>query len=422
MVSSTLSPQSLLQKIQELSSSKNILIAYSGGLDSHVLLHLITQLSSLAAYTVRAVHIHHGLQQQADAWVSHCQQVCDNLNISLQIEYLNLTITKGESLEEVARTARYGAFKNLLQKDELLLTAHHQDDQAETLLLQLFRGAGVQGLAGMPRITEFASGQHARPLLNESLQTLKKYANQYQLDYIEDPSNKNNVFDRNYLRNEIIPELKKRWPSIGKTISRSVAIQAETKHLLDEFAEKDLKLVLVDTEQGVDKLSIPKLQGLSVPRQKLVIRYWISTNGFKPPSETKLNHIFSNIIDASEDAQPLLEWAGVELRRYQGCLYIMSPLAEHDSKQVFVWENPQQAFVISSLNIKIPAIMNSPDEFKEPITIRFRKGGEKITDSKRTISISLKNYLNEVGIPPWLRSRIPLIYKGNTLIRVHGLE
>jgi tRNA(Ile)-lysidine synthase len=416
-----LNSQLLSKNLQELSSSKKILIAYSGGLDSHVLLHLVSQLLS-ADYNIRAVHIHHGLQQQADAWVPHCQQICDGLNIPLHIEHLKLAIKKGESLEEVARNARYAAFKKLLQKDELLLTAHHQNDQAETLLLQLFRGAGVQGLAAMPPITEFASGQLARPLLNESLQSLKDYAKKHQLDFIEDPSNKDNTFDRNFLRNEIIPQLRKRWPSVDKTISRSALIQAETKQLLDEVAEQDLKLVQVDAEQGADRLIISKLECLSLARQKLAIRHWISINGFNPPSEVKLKHIFIDVINASEDAQPLLEWAGVEVRRYQGCLYIMQPLAEHDSAQVIAWDEPNKPLVIASLDIKIPTLVNSSDDYKEPITIRFRQGGEKITDSKRAISISLKNYLNEAGIPPWLRSRVPLIYAGNTLIKVHGLD
>ena len=217
---SSLSSQVFFKQFQALTRSKKLLIAYSGGLDSHVLLHLVSQFPQASHYQVRAMHIHHGLQEEADAWVPHCQSVCADLNIPLQINHLNLELKKGESIEEAARAARYIALKESLKQGEVLLTAHHQNDQAETLLLQLFRGAGVQGLAGMPTISSFGSGQHARPLLNASRQSLEMYAEEHQLSFIEDPSNKDSAFDRNYLRNEVLPQLRERWPSIDKTISR----------------------------------------------------------------------------------------------------------------------------------------------------------------------------------------------------------
>jgi len=386
------------------------------------LLHLASEISKSADYDIRAVHIHHGLQQIADTWVPHCKEVCDPLNIPLEIHHLDLKINKGESVEEVARSARYSALKQSLKKDEVLLTAHHQNDQAETLLLQLFRGAGVQGLAGMPLISEFGLGQHARPLLNASRQSLEAYANENRLNCIEDPSNQDSKFDRNFLRNEILPKVRERWPSIDKTISRSARLQAETKQLLEEFAEKDLSS-LQDELSSVDTLLISKLQSYSVTRQKLLIRHWIGVNGFKPPSEKKLKHIFSDVIHASEDAQPLVKWQGVDIRRYQGKLYIMSSLQEHDATQILKWIDPGSPLNILSLGLTITAMVLPPqyDEAK-PITVRFRQGGEKIQHEKRGVTISLKNLLNEASIPPWQRSRIPLIYSGETLIKVVGIE
>jgi len=422
----TLSPQLFLNQLQAFTRSKNLLIAYSGGLDSHVLLQLASQLASANNtqtnnYNVRAIHVHHGLQQQADAWVVHCQQVCDELNISLEVKLLDLKIIKGESLEEVARTARYTVLKESLIQDEILLTAHHQNDQAETLLLQLFRGAGVQGLAGMPVISHFGLGQHVRPLLNESRQSLEGYAKENHLNFIEDPSNKDCAFDRNFLRNGILPRLRERWPSIDKTISRSAGIQAETKHLLDDLAKQDLQLAQESLNQG-DCLPIAKLHQLSKARQRLLVRYWIAVNGFNPPSEKKLKHVFSDVVNASGDAQPLVEWRGAEIRRHQGMLYIMLPLQYHDNTQVFDWVDPLSPLKIPTLNLIIPALLSSQYEANQSVTIRFRQGGEKIYRTENSMKISLKNFLNESGVPTWLRSRIPLIYSGDKLVKVVGVE
>ncbi len=419
--SSCLNPQVFVKQLQALTRSKKILIAYSGGLDSHVLLHLASQISQTNNYQIRAMHIHHGLQKVANDWVPHCQNVCDTLNISIEIQYLNLTIEKSKSLEDVARKARYAAFSESLQENEVLLTAHHQNDQAETLLLQLFRGAGVQGLAAMSRITVFGLGKHARPLLNYSRQSLVAYAKENKLDFIEDPSNKDSAFDRNFLRNKIMPELRERWPSIDKTISRSASIQAETKQLLDEYAEQDL-LSIQSSPADSDKLTLSKFQNFSSAKQKLLIRYWITVNGFNPPSEKKLKHIFSDVVNAGEDSQPLVEWEGVEIRRYQDKLYIMKPLQDHNIKQVIEWENPQAILNIASLDYSLTALSVFQYDENSPITVRFRQGGEKLYHHKRGVNISLKNFLQESDVPPWLRSRIPLIYSGETLIKVAGLE
>jgi tRNA(Ile)-lysidine synthase len=438
--SSLPSSQVFYKQLQALTRSKKLLIAYSGGLDSHVLLHLASQLSQennyshksqtaqvnqATSYQVRAMHIHHGLQEEADAWVPHCQQVCDELNIPIKIKHLNLTIEKGTSIEDVARTSRYAAFSEELQSDEVLLTAHHQNDQAETLLLQLFRGAGVQGLASMPCIANFGSGQHARPLLSYSRQSLETYAKENQLNFILDPSNQDSAFDRNYLRNEILPELRERWPSIDKTISRSARIQAETKQILNELAEQDLLLIQNNSNKKLCKnniLDISALKTLSFSRQKLVLRYWIDVNDFQAPSEKKLKHIFSDVIDSKQDAQPIVEWQGVEIRRFKNSIYLMSPLQGHDNKKVLEWKNPQKPFVIPSLNLVLQALKNSDYDKSQAVTVRFRQGGEKFYDSKRGLSTSLKNLFNESAVPPWLRSRIPLIYSGDTLVKIVGIE
>ena len=401
-----------LSLIKQNSHGK-VLVAYSGGLDSHVLLHLLAHTPELS---VRAIHIHHGLQAVADSWVNHCQAICKQLNIPLDIVYLKLNPAKGESIEAVAREGRYQALKESLQADEMLLTAQHLNDQSETLLLQLFRGAGVQGLAAMPKLCDFGAGKHARPLLKTTRKELEAYAENHQLNSIEDPSNQDKSFDRNFLRKEILPILRNRWLGLDRALSRSASIQAETKELLDELAAEDLKNI---HNGKTNTLQIEKLLNLSLKRQKLLLRYWIANSGFKYPSEKKLQHIFSDVINARDDAIPLVEWQGVQIRRYKNQLYIMPPLSKHDASQSFHWDGKKPLY-IASLDLTLQP--NILEQKSQSITVRFRQGGEKFYDTKRNHAISLKNHLSEAGIPPWLRSRVPLIYMDDRLIQVIGLS
>jgi len=402
-----------LEYLQSITSTNKFLIAYSGGLDSRVLLHLISQHPNVKA---RAMHVHHGLQKEADDWVSHCQKTCDELKVPVQIAHLNLQINKGESIEDIARKGRYQALKSSLRADEVLLTAHHQNDQAETLLLQLFRGSGVQGLASMPEFCDFGLGKHARPLLNETRQSLENYARENKLGFIEDPSNVDRSFNRNFLRNQILPQLRERWQGIDKAISRAAGIQAETKQLLDEVAEQDLESLL---SKRNNTISIPGLLKLSSARKKLLIRYWIAKSGFTLPSEKKLKHVFSDVVNAREDAQPVVEWQGVQVRRFKDKLYIMLPLSEHDNSQSIAWAC-DKPLKIASLGLTLkPELFHGKNN---AVTVRFRQGGEKMYITERGAHISLKNLFHEAEIPPWLRSRMPLIYVDEQLIQVIGLE
>ena len=410
-------------------TQKKILIAFSGGLDSHVLLHLLSQ-KPASDFTIRAVYIDHGLQAESADWAKHCEKTCNDLGVTFSSIDLSLDIPKGESIEEVARKSRYDALYSNVQENEALVTAHHQNDQAETFLLQLFRGAGVQGLAAMPSLSELeidnAIYLHLRPLLDFSRSDLEQYAKEYNLDYVEDPSNQDSAFDRNYLRNEIMPLLRKRWVGIDKTISRSASIQAETKQLLDEWAEQQITSVLsnhsIKSNAGNSRLlaplSIQKLLEFSASKQRLLLRYWITKQGFLSPSEKKLQHIFTDLIGAATDKNPVISWQGAELRRYQHCLYLMLPLSEHDITQVITWD-AQKNITIESLNQTLtPALIDNNDK---NITIRFRQGGETMEIPKRG-NISLKNLFQELQIPPWIRSRLPLIYSGEKIIKIVGLH
>jgi len=401
------------------SSAKKLLIAYSGGLDSHVLLHLLATLPTSEGLQLRAIHIEHGLQSIAKQWPKHCGNICENLAIDYKSIPLELTIPQGQSLEAVARKARYQAFAQVLQKDEILVTAHHQDDQAETLLIQLFRGAGVNGLAAMPTTRLFAKGQHIRPLLHQSRKALARYAHQHRLDFIEDPSNQQQRYDRNFLRHAIIPRLKKRWSSINQLLARAAQHQAEAKHLLAEYLEQDLPNL---KGQRNGTLSISKLKQLSTARCKAVIRYFIDKKSFVAPSEKKLQHILSDVLNAQPSAMPCVHWQGVEIRRYQDDLYAIAPLPPHNAQQIIQWKinQPLQLPSLNRIlkNDQLEEISELLTKENQTVEVRFRQGGEKIYQKHRQCSKSLKKIYQEKHIPLWERDRIPLIYIDTRLVLV----
>lgn len=409
----------LYRQISSHTTVNKFLIAYSGGLDSHVLLHLMAKIGQFTDIKLRAMHVNHGLQKEADGWEEHCRKTCSNLRVSCQSLKLNLPENTGESIEALARNARYQVFRDSLQADEVLLTAHHLNDQAETLLLQLFRGAGVDGLASMPIVTEIGHGQQLRPFLGIEREALEVYARKNALDYIEDPSNRDERFDRNYLRHNIIPQLQSRWQGINAVLSRVASIQAETSGLLHEYAAQELGKI-----QSVEKdsLSITGLLDLSEAQQKMVLRYWIKQQGYRVPSRKKIQHLCKDVLNARRDAMPVLSWQGAELRRYQDTLYIMPPLTKHDHTQVFSWDL-SRPLSIPALEIEIQpeALHLVLQDLKDPVTVRFRQGGEKVYMPERGMNVSLKNLFQEVGVPSWQRSRIPLVYSGELLIHVVGI-
>lgn len=372
-------------------------VAYSGGLDSHVLLHMLASQHQ----AVRAVHINHGLSENASDWMRHCQKICTELNIDLNIITLEIDHKKGESLEAVARKMRYQAIYRQLKKDEILLTAHNQNDQAETLLLQLLRGAGPKGLAAMPVMSE----QHYRPLLNYSRARIFDYANQHQLCWIEDESNQNLSFDRNFIRHQIMPKLESRWPSAHKTIARSSELCSEAAELLEDLAEMDFQSVFNSEHKT---LKISSLNKLSKARKANVIRYWLQHLNLPLPSQIKLKQIQQEVMPAREDAMPFVFWFGAEVRRYRDELYAMPPLPEHDPNFECVWQT-DQALKLPGFAKQITQqdLMDQSFDISqyETLTVRYRVSGKKI-----------KKLLQEKGIPPWLRDRTPLFYSNNQLV------
>jgi tRNA(Ile)-lysidine synthase len=301
-------------------SYSRLILAYSGGLDSHVLLHQLANNPNTRS-KLHTVHIHHGLSPNADSWQAHCASVCKALSIPFTAIKINIDAQKGDSLEAVARKKRYAELAKFVSEDIALLTAHHQDDQAETLLLQLLRGAGVKGLAAMPEEKKIGKGVLLRPLLGATRADLLAYAQDHSLEWIEDESNQHLGFNRNFLRKTIVPLLQKRWPSLSSTLARSSRHCAEASELLNEIAELDWQLC-----QGKEKnrMNILALQTLSLIRQKNVLRYWVQKNQLLAPNDIHIQKIITEVMGAGVNATPLLSWSNVTIRRFKDELYVVS--------------------------------------------------------------------------------------------------
>lgn len=426
--------QTSLQSLQTLSEDKNhviekYVIAYSGGVDSLVLLHCIKKINVAA----RAVHVHHGLQSVADDWVTHCQQTCEQLNMPLDVLYVDAKQTQGTSPEEAARNARYLALQNNLAEGECLLTAQHLNDQAETLLLQLFRTASSAGLSAMPSYKQFGNHVHIRPLLSFSRKQIEDFAKQNNLQWIEDPSNSDVAFDRNFLRKNILPQLETRWPEVITQLSTVAALQSNNLQVLEDMAAIDLANALTIQHSQLQTsafkvtstLSIKRLKQLSSPRLLNLLRYWIVVTLEKKPTRKLLEEIEKTLVNSKADAKPNIVFSGYAFRRFQENLYLLKTSDGVKVQSDLVW-NPSSPLTLPNLNIQLKAMATvgeglNKNLLDESLTIRFRKGGEKFHPAGRHHSQSLKKLLQEANIPPWERNVIPLLYFKDELIAVAGL-
>jgi len=396
-------------------------IAYSGGLDSHCLLHILANRSAELPL-LTAVHVDHGLNPQSKKWASHCASTCAQLGISYQIAQIKIDVQSGESREAAARAARYSSFAQFLAPGDVLITAHHQNDQAETLLLQLLRGAGVCGLSAMASLMLFHKGYLARPLLNFSRAELCAYAQLVGLTWIEDDSNSDISYDRNYLRRRIIPLLLERWPSANSTIARAAHHQAEAAILLENYAQQDLAMV-----QGIElhTVRVAGLLSLRAERARNVIRYWIRSRGYLLPSAAIIEQILQ-IAAARWDSTPLLCWEGCELRRYRDLIYLMAPLSPPPHKDFCAeWHNINFPLQLPWGVLSARYIENeqgiSTKNCAAGFTVRFRRGGEKCHRAQDVYQRPLKNLWQQLGVPHWERIRTPLLFIGRELAAIPGV-
>lgn len=399
-------------------------VAYSGGCDSHVLLHLLAQLRSDSSFELRAVHVNHGLSPRAATWAEHCRTVCEDLAVAFVGLQVDASPKDGQSPEAAARQARYGAIKKLLNPGDILCTAHHQEDQAETLLLQLLRGAGPKGLAGMAPDSPLGPARQWRPLLSVSQRQIHAYAHQHGLEWIEDESNQDTGFNRNYLRHEIMPLLRERWPAADATLARSAAHCGEAALIMDALAQQDYQAVKSDRST---ELEIEKLLQLTQARQKNLLRYWVHQAGLPLPSEVKLQQILTEVVPAAQDRMPLVQWSGAELRRFDGRLYVMAPLPEFDTTQVIPWDDLDQPLLLpDGSRLSCEQIAQRPaldlERLRQGrVTVRFRQGGEQLRPAGGAHHKALKQVFQEQAVPPWRRSRVPLLYHEDVLVAVIGV-
>lgn len=406
-------PAKLLQALTPWRNAPAWHVAFSGGLDSTVLLHLLASLANTPP--LRAVHVHHGLQTAADTWPGHCQRVCDGLNVPLRV--MRVQVQLGASVEQAARAARYQAFAEATGAGEVLFTGQHRDDHAETLLFRLLRGTGVRGLAAIPAHRALAQGHLVRPLLDISRVELETYAREHHLKWIEDPSNADPRFSRNYLRHRVFPVLAQRWPQVVSSLARTAEHLGEAQGLLDELAAMDL--------QGADQpsllpwlplpsLALAPLRELSDARQRNALRHWLAPLTRLPDS----NHWagWYSLRDARDDAQPVWRLTDGDLHRSGERVWWLPSIWSEFSDASVSWPDPQKTLELPG-NGQLKLIGQAPEG---PLQVRYRQGGEIVEVPGRG-QRDLKRLLNERGLPRFVRGRLPLLYRGEQLLAVPTL-
>ncbi|HET8706981.1 MAG TPA: tRNA lysidine(34) synthetase TilS [Pseudomonadales bacterium] len=410
---------SLAIALDPLPSSSRLIVGLSGGLDSCVLLHRLAAESSLHSRLI-ALHIHHGLSPNADAWAQHCQAVATQLGVTFIQEKVQVDRDVA-SLELAARSARYAAFAKHLQQNDVLVTAHHQNDQAETFILRLMRGAGVDGLSAMKI---WSAQRHYfvwRPFLPYSRSELEQYAAAHQLQWVDDESNLETQFDRNFVRLKALPLLQQRWPHAVNAIARASINLQDSQQLLAEFMQQDLQRYT----DGA-RLNWLAIKDFSAVRINAILRGWLHANAVLAPSVAQLAAIRQMMFTGKWDATPQFDLPNVSLRRYRELLYILPreqvevinrqadllPLRWGDALPVGKLLAYQSETGAGACNLAVPL---------EQLSIRFPSGATRLHLAHRSHSSDLKKLLQAAGCPPWLRRFLPLLYLGEALVCVPGI-
>jgi tRNA(Ile)-lysidine synthase len=403
-----------------LPAHSSILIGLSGGVDSVVLLHVLHTLAKRFSWRLSAVHVHHGISPHADAWAAFCADLCTDHHIPVHIEKVDITPLRTQGIEAAARQLRHAAFAS--QPSDFVALAHHADDQAETLLLQLLRGAGVRGASSMPVISELTGlPRLIRPLLRFSRREILDYAAAHELQWIEDESNADDNYPRNFLRHRVLPLLGEKFPAYRDTLARSAQHFAEASGLLDELAEQDAAQAI----EG-ETLDLAALQALSPPRAKNLLRYFLHGCGAPMPQTVQLDDMLQQLCYARQDARVCIDYSGWQVRRYHGRIYALRALDEFDSNLVLPWHGEAE-LAWPALNARLQfkssqAIgINLAKLHRAPVTIRLRQGGETLRPHLNATTRTVKNLLQENHVPPWQRQRMPLLYCGTDLVCVAGV-
>lgn len=415
------SPERLLAALKGLPPARCYRVAFSGGLDSSVLLSALAANSKALSVPLTAIHIDHALHPDSADWARIGASLCRRLNIPCDIVRVDARPASGESPEAAAREARYRAFAQRLGPDELLLTAHHRDDQAETILQHFLRGAGPRGLTGMPPVRPLGRGWLARPLLPFSRDELHAWAVEQGLSWIDDPSNADLTFDRNFLRHDLLPRLSAWRRGIAGVLVRNGEVAAEAAELLDELAAEDLARVGAEPRL----MPVAGLRRLSPARAHNLLRHWLRLSGLPVPDARRIATVYGEVAAAAEDARPHLCWPGGEVRRYRGLLHAMAPLAALPAGWEGALEPGRPCELPAGLGRLrlVPATgegLRSDLDFPR-LRVALRSGGERCRPPSRDGSHSVKKLFQERGVPPWVRERTPVLFLDGALAAVAGL-
>ncbi|MGB1139824.1 MAG: tRNA lysidine(34) synthetase TilS [Halioglobus sp.] len=418
MDSTVLSPDNLLRNLSDFRDARHWYVGFSGGVDSTVLLHLLAALRETHPDLppLTAVHVDHGLQAESGNWRTHCQRVCQEWDVPLVTREVD-TAAFGSG-ELGAREARYSVFHELLGEGDVLLLAHHLDDQVETFFLRLLRGAGVRGLAAMPASRPIGAGRLARPLLGFLREDVERCAAANGLAFVEDPSNADTGFDRNYLRAEVLPLLAARWPGYRGAVARATGHMAATSDLLRESLAIPVE---VSSSLGDPGLALADLFARGEEAAALMLRDWLDGYGLPAPDRAPLMEFLRQLADAPDDAQPQLALADYALQRYRDAVFLLphlpvpqAPMALPPGEELFV----PGIGVLRLVEVQADGFVLAPGD-KPQVT--WRAGGERVQLLGRSHSSSLKQLLQERAVPPWWRSNIPLLAVGEEVLCVGDL-
>jgi tRNA(Ile)-lysidine synthase len=430
---------------EPLLSATHIIVAYSGGVDSHVLLHALHNIRQEVQlnFDLSVIHIHHGLSQFADQWQSHCEKVCATLDVEFQTANVNVQTVPRQSLEAQAREARYSKLVELAPANSHVVLAQHQDDQLETFLLQLKRGAGPKGLSAMNRawvshcpLQSNKQVRFYRPLLKITQLAILDYAQQHHLKWCEDESNQNTDFERNFLRHDVLPVLQHRWPEISRSVARSAALCAEQQGLLDEICAEKLK----DIQASAYSLHLPALEALSQSWLHQLVRYWLSELGIQSPSLAVLNQLKPDVLDAAKDATPILQWQGWQFRRFDQQLYVVRlSLGKVTFNKVWQGEKSiklpnnmgnltfNQTVNVQTNSVQTNKMQTNNTQVDEPSqlivnpnlgSLFIRSGGysARFKPAGYNHSKPIKQWFKQWKVAPWLRESVLLVIQNEQVL------
>lgn len=415
---SSIWPTELIQTLAPLEDASRVWVAFSGGLDSTLLLHLTCDfLQQHKGTRPLAIHVNHQLQTNSTETETFCQQVCCGLDVSLTVETVTVPVrqhpgTRTGGLEESARHARYRAFRRVLQAGDLLLMAHHGDDQVETLFFRVIRGSGLAGLAGMPQRRVLGKGELFRPLLSFSRDQLHAWASRAGLRWVNDPSNRDERFDRNFLRHRILPELRQRWPHLSEQLRQTSSQCREGYELTERLAQ----LQYAQCATPDHRIRVQALSVLTISEQKNLLAWWLRQAGLPVPSMRHWDKAVPALLTAGDDGAPEIRGQGFSVRRYNSCLYRVVDRSAVPEKALVLTPGAR----VSWGDFRLGVTATDPSA-QASFRITSRQGGERIRERPQGSSRPLKKWLQDREVPPWDRNRLPLVWHDDQLIAVGDL-